>query len=191
MPMTRSSIAALCMLWIACGPAKVSPRVEVTGSVGGATLKQTEVLLGEVVSQRGRIETLVVSISEASGACELAKSNTATKDTVTLSFTLQNDKGDTLHPGTYPVIAGRPTGTAGNYTKALISKLDAACVDAYAGDKGIATGGTVTLSTWSEGASATGTFDLTVGAETLTGSFAANACAGFTQAMLDTAETCR
>jgi hypothetical protein len=176
---------------VACGATPVAPKAEVTGEVGGATLKQPEVLVGEVTSDRGRIDALFISITETTGACEAAKSNRLGKGTVTIALTLMNDKGDTLKPGTYPIITGRPSGSSGNYATGAIAKFDVACVNAYAGSKGVITSGSVTLDTYGEKVSATGKFELAVGAEKLTGSFAGNSCAGFTQAMLDAADTCQ
>ena len=186
--MKKLLVAAL--LFVACGAPTVVPKVEVTGTVGGETLKPLEAALGEAVSGRGRIDTLLLVVTEATGACENVKADKTAHSTTTLALTLKNDRGDTLKPGSYPIIAGFPSGSSGNYAKGTISKRDAACADAYAGDAGTFTEGTVTLSTWTEAGSATGEFDLTVGSDHLTGKFAANTCAGVTEANVATADVC-
>ena len=95
-----------------------------------------------------------------------------------------------MKPGTYPIIAGPPNGSGGNYAQGTISKRDAACAETYAGDAGTITAGTMTLTTWNENTNATGSFDLTVGAEHLTGTFAANVCPGVTEANVAAADVC-
>lgn len=178
------------LLLAACGSSPVEPKAEVTGSVGGRTLKPLETTLGEAVSARGRIDTLLLVVTEATGACGHVKADTTSASTTTIALTLMNDRGDTLKAGTYPIIAGFPDGSSGNYAKGTLSAYDDACVDAFAGGTGTLSAGTVTLSTYEENTSATGTFELTAGSEHLTGSFAANACAGVTEATVATADAC-
>lgn len=178
------------LLFVACGAAPVQPKAEVTGTVGGEALKPLEGVLGEAVSGRGRVDTLLLVVTEATGACAQVKADTTSASTTTIELTLKNDRGDTLKAGTYPVVAGFPSGSSGNYAKGTLSKYNAACANAYAADAGTITSGTVTLTTWTEATSATGSFDLTVGADHLTGNFAANTCAGVTEANVSTADVC-
>lgn len=175
----------------ATGPVTVTPAASVTGNVGGEALGTVEAFLAEVVSDRGRVDLLVIGLSTAAGACERAKHDQSSKGSTNFLLTLENDRGDTLNPGVYPIITGHPTGSSGNFSRGRISKLDAACVDAFSGDAGIATAGKITLDAYSEGGSVSGSFELTVGADTLEGTFAANTCAGVSQANVETADSCQ
>jgi hypothetical protein len=136
------------------------------------------------------VKKIYVVLSEADGMCDAIKANKSFKTKASVWMTLQNGKGDSLKAGSYGVNTEEFPNVQVNYSKGRVSRTDATCAETIAAANTAFSAGTIELSDYSEGTSVTGTFNVTAGGASLSGSFAANACAGVTQAMLDAADTC-
>lgn len=172
------------------GGGPVTAKAEVTGNIGGVPLASPNTIMFELTGGNGRVGTIYVLITEVDGSCEALKANQGFKSKGSVVLWLKNGKGDTLNPGTFGVIPDEFPNTQQNYSQGFVSRTDAACAETIESSARPFSAGSVSLSDYAPGTSATGTFSVTVGAQTISGSFAANACAGVTQAMLDAADTC-
>jgi hypothetical protein len=135
-----------------------SGAIHVNGTLGGQTLTLVDSIAIQTSTQT---EFLITSYS---GACGYAQAGNEKETSGFLKIKL--DTNSPLAPGMYPLTDAS--------SDAEYKTLDATCSSDI---KNEATAGTITI-TASTDAQISGTFDLTFGADHLTGSFAAAVCAG-------------
>lgn len=167
----------------------MAPAATINGQIGGTIAGTLKPIMFEL-SENGRVRTIVVVVTEADNACDAIKTNKGFKSAASIWMKLKNGKGDTLKSGSYGVNTDQFPNVQVNYSQGNISRTNGTCTETLTPTDAAFGGGSVELTEYDEGTSVKGTFNITAGGQTLTGSFAANACAGVTQQMLDDADTC-
>jgi hypothetical protein len=164
----RSSImacGAVVVIAAACGGGPAS----VSGTVGGVTVQSSDALFGV---PGGSTSGTVLAITSIGAACSKVTTGTSFKGPATaLSIELVQNGGAVTSPGTFPELSsaqGSTSAFAGSF-----DSWDASCSDTTTP----ISGGTVTITAVSA-SSLTGSFDLTLGNDHITGSFNAPNCAG-------------
>lgn len=187
----RSAWILSCVLVLAScgGGGPVTASATVTGNIGGSPLAAPKTFMFELMNN-GRVGTIYIVVAGADGGCEALKANKSFKNNAMIVLGLKNGKGDTLQAGSYGVNPDQYPNVQVNYSQGFVSRTDATCTETIASGDAHFTAGSVELTDYAKGTSATGTFNVTVGGQTVSGTFAANVCSGVTQAMIDESDTC-
>jgi hypothetical protein len=173
-PMTNRTIyptLIFAMASSACGSSSTGPTTTApaTGTVAGIALEAHDAFFVNSSVTTGT----VVGITSFSGACETLYTNdrlpgsSAVLSLQLVSYTDGGAAGPVTAPGTFSLLPSLGTNEFG----AEWTSVDASCVDTTIS----ATGGSVTVTDVSA-SELTGSFDLTFGADHITGSFSASEC---------------
>ena len=123
-------------------------------------------------------------LASQTGSCDSLKANTATKNSAALTAALTVFEGglaisDNLTDGSYrlfsPVDAINPPPQGTRVFYGAFDQLDATCTDTTS-QTGLATSGSITVSSYTAGKTLSGSFDLQFGNDSGTGSFNATFC---------------
>lgn len=156
-------------------PPAPSGAATVSGPFGGKTLAVKDVFAFQdpTTVDAGTRQDLTVKITDYLGACGLAMANDSHKANASyLKLEVKQLSASPIGPGTYPIESSTDAGTNG-YAEASFKIYDAAC--AVTSTK--ASAGSITIGAASA-SEVTGTFQLTIGADVVSGSFTAPVCAG-------------
>ncbi|MBS2023898.1 MAG: hypothetical protein JST92_15955 [Deltaproteobacteria bacterium] len=188
--MTRALLVLiLASLSAACGGSDETPanNASASGTFDGVSFPVVNAVSAQVADSKGTVSAVILT-TDANLCAELGAGKSGKSQKVIALYLYKADNTTTSHAATdlgdYAVTV---TSAPGNYVEADFTSEDATCTQDVA-HSGKASGGKVTL-TAINGSAYKGTFSLTLGSETMTGSFDSTACAAV-QTLYDGNTTC-